>query len=114
MTPTEFANHAAEIAALKATVRAQSREIRDLKVAARDLAQNNAAKIEDLATKIEEMNGQLQPFVLSAQKIDKILTEADRQDGMRSLAKTLIGGGFLAGIGAAIVGIFKYFAGVSG
>jgi cell division protein FtsL len=53
MTPSEFANHAAEIAGLKATVQAQSREIRDLKQAAKDLAENHAAAVSSLAGKLD-------------------------------------------------------------
>ncbi len=114
MTPGDFANHAAEIADLKATVRAQSREIRDLKSAAKDHATAHAGAVTELGEQIRELTLQIQPFVKSAERIDKLLTEADRQDGMKALAKTLVGGGFLAGVGAAIVGIFNYFAGTGG
>jgi len=63
---------------------------------------------------LKELTLQLQPFIKSAEKIDKLLTEADRQDGMRSLAKTLIGGGVLASVLAGIAGIFTYFKGSLG
>lgn len=111
MTPVEFANHAAEIAGLKATVRAQSREIRDLKETAKEQIANQTALAEDLGAKVEALTLQLAPFLKSAERIDKLLAEADRQDGMRDLAKTLIGGGFFAGAGAALLGVYHYFVG---
>ena len=111
MTPSEFANHAAEIAGLKATVQAQSREIRDLKRVAKELADTHASTVSDLAGKLDTLTLQIQPLILSAEKINDLLTEADRQDGMKALAKTLVGGGFLAAIGAALMGIFHYFRG---
>jgi len=111
MTPSEFANHAAEIAGLKATVQAQSREIRDLKRVAKELADTHASTVDELSGKLDALTLQIQPLILSAEKINALLTKADREDGMKSLAKTLIGGGFLAAIGAALMGVFHYFAG---
>jgi hypothetical protein len=110
MTPADFASHAAEIASLKATVAAQSREIRDLKNAAKEQTASHAAIAHNLSDKLDALTLQIAPFLKSAERIDALLAEADRQDGMKALAKTLIGGGVLASLGAAIVGIFHYFA----
>jgi hypothetical protein len=100
----------AEIAALKETVKAQSREIRDLKTAHRDLTRQQAESISALAKEIEALTLGIQPVLMSAERLNKLLIEADRQDGMKSAAKLIVGTGFVAMIGAAIAGIYNFFA----
>lgn len=100
----------AEIAALKETVRAQSREIRDLKTAHRDMTREQAASIGKLADEIEALSKAMQPLLISGQRLNQLLIEADRQDGMKSAAKLIIGTGFVAMLSAAIAGIYNFFA----
>jgi uncharacterized coiled-coil protein SlyX len=98
---------AKEVATLQATVQAQAREIRDLKSA---VAASNAS-IDELAKQVAALTLSVQPMLQSAAKLDRLLTEADRQDGMKTLAGKIVGGSFLASIGAALIGVYHYFAG---
>lgn len=107
MTPPE---QTAEIASLKATVRAQALEIRDLKKMLGTVSTEMTSAIKELTASQAEMALQVQPVVKSAEKLEKLITEADRADGMKSLATMLIGGGFFASAGAALLGLFQYFS----
>ncbi len=98
---------AAEVAALKATVQAQAREIRDLKAA----VTASHESIDKLAEQVAALTLSVQPMLQSAAKLDRLLSEADRQDGMKTLGKQIVGGSFLAALGAGLLGVYKFFAG---
>jgi seryl-tRNA synthetase len=114
MSPSDFSNQVAEIASLKATVKAQAVEIRDLKKLFGETSKEFNDSLRALTKAQNELMLQVQPMVNSAAKLEKLLTEADRNDGMKSLAKLLIGGGFIAACASALAGIYEYFKGLGG
>ena len=99
-----------EVASLKATVKAQSIEIRDLKKAHASAIAAHAAAMVDLADKLEALTLQMQPLLIAGPKLTKLLDEAERQRGMAQLGKVVAGGGFFSLIGAAAMGAYNYFA----
>lgn len=100
-----------DVAALKATIKAQGIEIRDLKAALSAASSNHARAIGDLDGKLDEMILKMQPLVLAGPKLQQLLDEAERQKGMAQLGKVLAGGGVFTVIGAAATGIYHYFVG---
>jgi predicted RNase H-like nuclease (RuvC/YqgF family) len=98
---------AKQIAALTAKVEAKDMEIRDLKQA---LYSTNRS-LSRLAREVEAFRREVQPMLALAQRLESLLIEADRQDGMRRLAKQLIGWGALGAFAAALVGIYRHFMG---
>jgi hypothetical protein len=101
---------AAEIAALKATVQAQAREIRDLKVALNVAGEASAEAINALTSKVEAHIASMQPVLVSSTALIKLLEESHRQKGFVDLGKQLAGWGIFGMIGAAAVGIYQFFA----
>lgn len=101
---------AAEVAALKATVQAQAREIRDLKVALNSASEANAEAINALATKIEAHIAAMQPVLVSSTALMALLQESQRQKGFVDLGKQLVGWGIFGMLGAAAVGVYQFFA----
>ncbi len=99
-----------DVAALKATVKAQSIEIRDLKKAHAAALAVQAEGIAELSDKLEALTMQLQPLLIAAPKLTTLLDEAERQRGMAQLGKTLVGGGFFGLVGAAALGAYHFFA----
>lgn len=106
MTDREL-EHAKELAALGAKLEARDMEIRDLKKAME--ATNRS--VDNLTAEVAALRLQVQPMLRSAEKLEKLLSEADRQDGMKSLAQQVVGWGALGAFGAALVGIYRYFMG---
>jgi len=102
--------HAKELAALGAKLEARDMEIRDLKKA----MEATNASLDKLSEQVAALTLQVQPMLNSAAKLDRLLTEADRQDGMKTLGKQVVGGGALAAVGAALLGIYNYFVGGAG
>jgi hypothetical protein len=100
-----------EVAALKATIKAQGIEIRDLKAAHAQALKVNADAMGDLSEKLEALTLQMQPLLLATPKLTALLDEAERQKGMAQLGKLLVGGGAFTFIGAAALGIYNYFIG---
>lgn len=96
-----------DVAALKATIKAQAIEIRDLKQALADAAKGIGA----LDAKLDQMALQMQPLLLAAPELKELLDEAKRAKGMAELGKLLAGGGVFGAIGAAATGIYHYFIG---
>lgn len=96
-----------QVAMLAERGKARDMEIRDLK---RYVAQTNKA-LDRVADQMAALTLQVQPMLNSAAKLDQLLTEADRMDGMKTLAKQVVGWGFLGALGAAIAGIYRYFMG---
>jgi hypothetical protein len=110
MTPSEFATHIAKIAALESTITSQAREIRDLKRALANASVQQATGLKELADNFSNLSMQVQPMIYSAARLEELLIKADRADGMRSLVIALMGGGFIASAGAALLGLFQYFS----
>lgn len=100
---------AAEIAALKATVQAQAREIRDLKVALNAAGEASAEAINSLAAKMEAHIASMQPVLVSSTALIKLLEESQRQKGFVDLGKQLAGWGVFGMLGAAAMGIYQFF-----
>lgn len=112
---------AIEIAALKSTIRAQGIEIRDLKQAMAQASKDHTAALAEssrqhseamtsLSKKVDDLTLAIQPMLISAARLNLLLQEADRQDGMRKLAKLIGGGTFIALVGSAMAGIFHFFS----
>lgn len=99
-----------ETAALKATITGLNREIRDMKIAHRDSNKQSTDSIEALANEIAALRLVIQPVLKSSARLEQLLIEADRQDGMKSLAKLIVSGGLIAMLAAAIVGIYEFFS----
>lgn len=115
---SEIAALKAEGASLKATTRAQAVEIRDLKKAVDAVvekmdaaAEKNAEALTAMTAAFHSLQLQVTPMLKSAEKLDRLLTEADRQDGMKTLASKLVGGGVIGTVLTALAGIFYYFKG---
>ena len=100
----------ADVAALKATVRAQSIEIRDLKSALAEATKSNADSVTALGEKLEALTLAMQPLLLAGPRLEQLLLEAEQQKGMERLGKAVAGTGFLALLGSAVLGIYHYFA----
>lgn len=100
-----------DVAALKATIRAQGIEIRDLKAALATASSTHSKAIEDLDAKLDAIILQMQPLVIAGPKLQLLLDEAQRQKGMAQLGKILVGGGAFTFIGAAAAGIYNFFVG---
>jgi len=98
---------AKQIAALSAKVEAKDSEIRDLKQA---LCATNRS-LDHLAKEVEAFRREVQPMLSLAERLESLLIEADRQYGMRKLAKQLVGWGALSALAAALAGIYRYFMG---
>lgn len=101
---------AAEVAALKATVDAQAREIRDLKGALSKSSDAHAEAINDLADKVEAHMAAMQPVLVSTTALMELLQESQKRKGMEELGKKLVGWGVFGAIGAAAMGIYQFFA----
>lgn len=101
---------AAEVAALKATVQAQAREIRDLKIALNSASEANAEAINALTAKVEAHMNAMQPVLVSSTALIKLLEESQRQKGFVDLGKQLAGWGIFGMLGAAAMGIYQFFA----
>lgn len=114
MTPSDFTQLVAEVASLKATVRARDLEIRDLKKTITTISSDLTDAMKELAKAQQELTLKVQPMLESAKKLDELLTKADQFDGMQTLASKLVGGGILTAVGAALAGIYGYFKGVFG
>lgn len=106
MTDREL-EHAKELAALGAKLEARDMEIRDLKKA----MQATNRSVDQLTAEVAALRLQVQPMLHIAERLEKLLAEADRQDGMKSLGKQIVGWGFLGALGAAMAGIYRYFMG---
>lgn len=100
-----------DVAALKATIRAQGIEIRDLKNALASASNSQSQALGDLDRKFDTLTLELQPLLLAGPKLQQLLDEAERQKGMAQLGKALVGGSFFTFIGAAATGIYHYFLG---
>ena len=100
-----------EVAALKATIRAQGIEIRDLKTALARASSAQAKALGGLDDKLDTLKLDLQPLLIATPKLIELLNEAERQKGMAQLGKVLAGGGVFTFIGAAAAGIYNYFIG---
>lgn len=94
------------VAALEATVKGLSIEIRDLKKEAHQAASANAA----LSKQITDLTLQMQPMLASHVQLQELITAAQEQRGMGKLAKTLFGGSILGAAAAALFGIYHFFA----
>lgn len=101
---------AAEVAALKATVQAQAREIRDLKIALNSASEANAGAINALTRKLEDHITEMQPVLVSSAALIKLLEESHRQKGFVDLGKQLAGWGIFGMLGAAAMGVYQFFA----
>lgn len=101
---------AAQVAALKATVEAQAREIRDLKVALNSASDTNAEAIKALTSKLEAHIAAMQPVLVSSTALMALLQESQRQKGFVELGKQLAGWGIFGMLGAAAMGIYQFFA----
>jgi hypothetical protein len=101
----------ADVAALKATIRAQGIEIRDLKSALATASNNQTQAVGEVVDKLDTLTMQLQPLLLAGPKLQQLLDEAERQKGMAQLGKVLAGGSAFTILGAAATGIYNYFVG---
>lgn len=99
-----------DVAGLKATVKAQAIEIRDLKAALASTTAAHAQAVSGVSDKLEQLTLDLQPLLLAAPQLSQLLIEAERQKGMAQLGKMLVGGGVFSLIGAAAMGAYHYFA----
>lgn len=100
-----------DVAALKATIRAQGIEIRDLKAALASSSSSTSKAIGELDAKLDALVLQMQPLVIAGPALNDLLNEAQRAKGMAQLGKVLAGGGVFTAIGAAATGIYHYFIG---
>jgi hypothetical protein len=98
------------VAELKATVKAQAIEIRDLKNALATSSATHADAVGDVAAKLEKLTLDLQPLLIAGPKLQQLLDEAERQKGMAQLGKVVAGTGFLGTLGAAAMGAYHFFA----
>jgi chromosome segregation ATPase len=103
-------NPTAEIATLKETVRTLNREIRDLKRAHSESDRARTAEMKALTDEIEAMHRAVLPIMSIAPRLEKLLTEADRQDGFKSAAKLMLGGGLIGTLAAVLAGVWEFFA----
>lgn len=101
---------AAEVASLKATVQAQAREIRDLKVALNSASDANAEAIKALTAKMDAHMNAMQPVLVSSTALMALLQESQRQKGFVDLGKQLAGWGIFGMLGAAVMGVYHFFA----
>lgn len=99
-----------EVAALKATVKAQAIEIRDLKLALSSSSQAQAQALNNLDEKFDALTLQLQPLLIAGPKLQQLLDAAERRQGMEQLGKVVAGTGFFSLLGAAVLGVYHYFA----
>lgn len=100
---------AAQVAALNATVEAQAREIRDLKIALNSGSKTNAEAINALTSKLEAHIAAMQPVLVSSTALMALLQESQRQKGFVDLGKQLSGWGIFGMLGAAAMGIYQFF-----
>lgn len=63
-----------------------------------------------LSHKVDGLTLAIQPLISSAERLDALLREADRQDGMRSLAKWIAGTTFLGLLVSAMAGMYQFFS----
>ena len=103
-------NTTAEIATLKETVRGLNREIRDLKLAQKESDQARSVAMAALTDEIDAMHRSIMPIVTILPRLEKLLIEADRQDGFKSAAKLILGGGLIGTVAAALAGVWEFFS----
>lgn len=103
-------NAAAEIATLKETVRTLNREIRDLKRAQADSDKTRTAEMKALTEEIELLHRAVLPVMALAPRLERLLIEADKQDGFKSAAKLILGGGVIGTLAAALAGVWEFFS----
>jgi len=103
-------NSAAEIATLKETVKGLNREIRDLKTSHKEGQQARAIEMKALTDEVEAMRLAMEPIRLLAPRLTQLLIQADRQDGMKTAAKLILGGGVIGALAAALAGIWEFFS----
>jgi hypothetical protein len=101
---------AVKIARLEATVHAQSIEIRDLKAAFATASEANSVALTALAQELKNLTLQTQPALLAHAKLLELIAESEREKGMVALGKMVVGGGAFSVIGAALYGIWEFFA----
>lgn len=101
MSRTE--SQAVQIARLEQQVISQNVEIADLKAA-------HAESLRSLSDAIRALEESIRPLVAQTGQLTKLISEAEQQRGMVWLARQLIAWGGLAGLGAALYGMFHFFA----
>lgn len=110
MTSPRASQEAIQIARLEERTKAQDIEIRDLKGALIRSQEENGETIEKLTRTVEKLSDGLAPLVEIQPQLKLLLVKASEVDGMTKLAQFLLGGGVLVALGAALAGIWRWFA----
>lgn len=98
------------IAGMKEQIRSQSIEIKDLKVALQDAQRSNSESVNELSGRVRELTRAVQPMAEIMPELKALLMRAAEVDGMTKMARLLLGGGALVAVGAALAGLFRWFA----